>query len=150
MTTTESTKKAIKIKKQLSSREIWRAAFFSVITAYQETKSVVGSTGAIDYAQAVLDPGTNLQSVDGHCKPSLSDFLCDVELAAKKALNEEDYKFFVKYFVNANLEDFPNNERLRDQAKTVAENCGRRFIAHKIYPVKSYMQSKVVKINRGE
>lgn len=136
------------LRGKLNSREIWSKAFFSVISAYQETKTVIGTSGAIDYSKALLNPSTSLQVV-GHIKPSLLDFICDVELTARKALNDEDFKFFQTYFVHTYLEDFPNNERLREQAQSIAHNVGRKLITNKIHPVKGYMQGKMVKVNRG-
>lgn len=119
--------------------------FYAVLEGYQETKSVMGTSGAIDYSQAVLSPSTANQ-IAGYVQPSLMDYVADVELTAKKALSESDFAFFKKYFIDMDLADLPSSESFRERSKSVAENAGRRFLASGLYPMKAYLRPTVVEV----
>lgn len=120
-------------RSQTTLRASWRQAFDAVIERYTHVKSTHGTNGT----QKVIDP-RRLEQPSGTLRshklvqPSLSDFLCDVELAAKWALSEVQMLIFRQCF----MEFTHDPERVKEEYMTpIKENLGRVLKARKIYPL---------------
>ena len=75
------------MKLRTNSRHEWINAFIAVMEQYREPRQTQGSVGALDYERAGNSTG------GARCskivRPSVLDFLCDVELAAHRALSND-------------------------------------------------------------
>jgi len=85
------------LKLQTNSRHEWINAFIAVMEQYREPRQTQGSVGALDYERAGNSTG------GARCskivRPSVLDFLCDVELAAHRALsNDQEAKVLFDFF----------------------------------------------------
>lgn len=128
------------MKKKLSKQEMWRMAFREVIDQYQEAKAADGGIGALNYEGAIGSStgknnggGTRMRTV----MVSLSDFICDVELAAQRVLNPKEQGFWLAYYVGlADDSEIPNNET-KDSIKL---KVGKMLIARGIYPLGQYFR----------
>lgn len=135
--------------RERSAREAWAAAFYEVMSSYQESKSVIGTSGAVDYAKALLSPDTNIQQSCCTVVPSLIDFCADVESVTKKALSPSDHEFFVRNFIKKDLNDLDTSFIYLPRTRTVAENAGRKYIVYGLSPVRAYMTPVQVKRNHN-
>jgi hypothetical protein len=123
-----------KIKKYqeiLEEKALYRnlKVFYSVFDVYADG---VQASGTI----AALKPSRNPGSVpsgraSGRCKPTASDFIADVELAAKAVLNPSNMAVFYKM---ADMSHVPDNSKYNSIADVVGEEFKRRGI----YPLKEY------------
>jgi hypothetical protein len=101
-----------------------------------DVKPGSGRVGALDYERATkgVSSGSNPRMV----RPSISDFICDVELKLRKALPiRSEYKFIEEHYLNCQ-DDAPRGT-VND---SVTEKAGRMFVAVGIYPVHDYFNSR--------
>lgn len=109
--------------------------FYSIFDKYQSGAIVSGSIPA-------LKPSRNPGSVpsgraSGRCKPTASDFLADVELAARKVLNDSQLRTFFKM---ARMIRVPDTSKFN----TIAELVGKEFKRRGIFPLKQYFADTYV------
>lgn len=115
-----------------------KAAFDEVIDHYHAVKSALGSgIKALDYSRC--GSGVNTDNV---LIMSATEFVCDVELAAAKALtgHSELKSLFDKCYAQCVLEpdtSLPEIDRIRNMV-------GARFRFCRIFPVSSYFRPKVL------
>ena len=105
--------------------QFWRSVFCDVIEEYQHIKSITGTLSAINY-EVALDGSSGGSRCSKVVRPSLSDFVCDVETAARRALsnNKQHLKFFLQYYVAGEPTRFSletNAEAQKAQSQRFAE-----------------------------
>ncbi len=91
--------------------------------------------------------------------PSVSDFLCDVELTGRRSLKDTDVPYFLNTYVSckvlvnetdcgefdsdllAHLETYSSSMQsfIEDVDNIVRETVGRAFVETKIYPLAEYL-----------
>jgi hypothetical protein len=109
--------------------------FYSVFDKYQSGAIISGSIPA-------LKPSRNPGAVpsgraSGRCKPTASDFIADVELAAKHVLNPSQLRTFFKM---ASMIRVPDTTKFN----IVADLVGSEFKRRGIYPLKQYFADTYV------
>lgn len=150
--------------KRVNPRFEWRDIFLQVIEAYQQVKSTTGSIGSLNYEKA-LD-GSSGGACSKYVKPSMSDFIGDVELAARAALStNEELRFFYDHYVPVDAgrpSILTNAAAQREQAShygetavaevpnnalnlAVMEKVGRVLQAKGIFPLGSYFRARDVR-----
>jgi len=123
------------------TRERQWSAFRKVMEAYYAAVANAGSSGAIDYEQA-LSGSTGSGYVVGRVEISDSDLVCDVETAAKRVLGPRHLSLFRKRYIGAG--GMPE-EQLSTEGKVldieIQDALGRAFLSRGIYPIKKYKRS---------
>lgn len=111
-------------------REMERKACRDVLDVYNQTKSVTGTAGAIDYAK--ITGGRGAQYSDAGKNLPLLDFLIDVENTISETLTGEERALY--------LERLLDTERAvtTEDVQRVEERLGRQFKARYIHPVHLY------------
>lgn len=109
------------------------AAFETVIEFYQEHKD----QGSLDQLSLILNPD-NAAPQRTRMEPgvTLSDFLSDVEIQARRVLTPEELRFFQHFYKSGNhlASDAPLNYVDRHIRRTL----GERFIKVGIHPLSKY------------
>jgi len=105
----------------------YRKIFQLTVDLYRETRETASSASCAVFWERV-GKNNGVERV-GRVAPSSSDFVADMELAAKKVLSEEDYSLF--------LSGKPISENL--EAKV-----SRELTRRGIWPFKGYLQAKDV------
>lgn len=104
-----------------------------------EIKKSHGTTPSMDYAAAG-------ERVDGNSttklvRPNLSDFLSDVELAAKRALKTRPDLF--AQFQAVYIDQVISVDALdRESLATITEQVARILVEKRIYPIRGYFAVK--------
>ncbi len=112
----------------------WQRIFDTVIRKYIEVKMTHGTHKALNYAHT-SSGGGNPYIV----RPSLSDFICDVEIKARKALSASEWAMFSALYVEQTSDPLLCSNELPLGIKT---KLGRAFDACHIYPINLYMRGK--------
>ena len=127
-------------RSQTQLRASWRQAFDSVIDIYVSVKSTHGSNRNIDYQKLEQTKGNSSHKI---VRPSPSDFICDVELAAAKTLNEVELIIFRQCFMEFTHDPDTVKEKYMTSIK---EKLGLIFMEKlKIYPTSSYFKGKYIR-----
>jgi hypothetical protein len=95
-----STKIQLGPKHSNSVEELYLAAFVSIMPLYQESKTE-GGLHALGELRAHFFLADNRQPA--RVTPSVSDFICDVELAAAAVLNAAELNYFNEKFRSTHL-----------------------------------------------
>ena len=122
-----------------TDRLFLRQAFKSVMEVYSEVKATCGTTPTLDYsvlANRMLITGTPNPRV---VRPSMSDFICDVELKTKSVLSAKEYGWFVDIFVNKAL---PEMTCSVNQLHKIQEKVGGVLVSARIHPIEQYFMAK--------
>ena len=101
--------------------------FWSVFNAYRESDPET---------IRALNPGKGGGAVSrsaGHVKPTRSDFIADVEKAARAVLTKTQ---LAQFLVMANMKKVPDAERYN----VIMEKCGAEFFRRSIHPLSVYFQ----------
>jgi hypothetical protein len=113
--------------------------FESSMDHYMEVKKTHGSIQTLDYRHAA-------EKVDGNrssrlVTPDPSDFLCDVELAAKRALSQRPdlYSQFRAVYIDQIISV---DEIDRDDLAIITEQVARVLVEKRIYPLPAYFRPK--------
>jgi hypothetical protein len=111
-------------------RRFWKSAFQTVIEQYQEIRAANEGAGALNYEKLSNAGGFATCTYNPRVvKPTLSDFVCDVEIAARTTLDKAELKTF----------------RDADDPQSVPEEIqmklGKIFAAREIYPISNYFQT---------
>lgn len=82
----------------------------------------------------------------GSVSPSLSDFICDVELAAKAVLESEEYAHFVLFHLEQSLPAslITDSDHYRRMDRNVIRKAGREFERRRIYPLSIYNKAQEI------
>ena len=111
-------------------REMERKACRDVLEVYNQTKSVTGSAGAIDYGK--ITGGRGAMFSDAGKSLPLLDFCVDVENALSNTLGPEE--------LTLHLETLLDTERTvtTEEVQHIEERIGRKFKAYGLHPVHLY------------
>jgi hypothetical protein len=114
----------------------------AVFSVYQEAEKLSGTISAVNAAK---NPGKGPTSRStGHIKPTRSDFVADVERAAKKVLNQKQMDCFCVFSMSKKIPETTANME-------IFEKVGMEFFRRGIYPLSVYFKDKYVipeRINR--
>jgi hypothetical protein len=79
-------------------------------------------------------------------KPCLSDFIADVELAARSVLTDTEYLMFIDVYLNQN--DVPNtgSPETEEILETIQNKCAVEFTRRRIHPLQIYFREKYVRV----
>lgn len=119
------------LARELKSKYAWQRTFWGVFNAFRE--STYGTTHAINPDKG----GRSISRSTGHIKPTRSDFIADVEIAAASVLNKFQYKMFI---VMSCMKTVPDTEKYL----VIAEKCGAEFFRRKISPLSEYFKDVYV------
>lgn len=122
---------------QASREASYKLAFDSVIDHYHSLKSSTGSIRGLDYSKT--GQGTNNANI---LRVSPSDFICDVELAARRALEEIPhlYKLFVRCYVECVID--PDTQDFDIDA--IRTKVGAAFTRRRMAPPTAYFKPQPI------
>jgi hypothetical protein len=131
-----------------SERTLHIEAFEKIVPFYQETRYNSGGLSAMNYGKNDSGAATNT-ACSAVVRPSKSDFICDVEISAKRVLDADELSYFLRNYRDGyrQLEDVPAEDAELDLA--VREKLGRRFRDVRLTPVAGYFAPKDVRGLRG-
>lgn len=112
-----------------------RTAFLTVVTAYNDVRSVIGQAGAKDYSTITGGQGAQYNADDRFFRAI--DFIVDVDNAVKNTLDTHSTRFFDEYIRDKNFDMSVQNE---DFMK-FQEALGRAFIGRGMYPLNKYFKT---------
>jgi hypothetical protein len=110
---------------------VYLKSFATIVSLYQERKDVGG------LEPMLLDPNDEPQQPGLSPKPSISDFIVDVELTAKRVLDEQELRFFHHWF--RSLKVLATSDPIMFTDKVVRTKLGRGFVERGIYPIQKYL-----------
>jgi hypothetical protein len=111
-------------------RRMERKACTAVLDAYSQTKSIIGTAGAIDYSKNTGGRGALFSDAGKHLP--LLDFVIDVENTLDETLSKAEIRYYME-----DLLDFEKTTFSVEFMK-VQERLGRQFMGRLLYPVKRY------------
>lgn len=130
-------------KLEINYTDHHRKIFEGVLGYYIEVKATHGTTPSRDYETVIENGppsgGRNTKLVT----PSLSDFLCDIELVAKHSLSERPDLFaqFQAVYIDQII---PPSELSSDDLATITEQVARMLVSKRIYPLSGYFSARQV------
>ena len=111
--------------------EQYLEAFSTIVSLYQERKY----NGGLE--PMTLDPNDEPQQPGLSPKPSVSDFIADVELTAIRVLDEQQLRFYFHWFRALRL---PATEPpIMYTDRVVRTKLGKAFIDRGLYPIEKYL-----------
>ena len=127
-----------------SKQQFWRAAFRRVMNYYLEAKSAAYSSSVGGFYAAMEAETKGSGYVARIIKPTLIDYVCDVEIVARGVLNPSQYQLFRILYIDLKepSPEVAKSDRFRKAEKKIKEQVGKAFVAFKIYPAESYFASK--------
>jgi hypothetical protein len=133
-----------------NKREFWRGVFRRVMSRYDEIKSVNGTMSCTGFYKTLAKDWQDGNKWNPKIiKASLSDFLCDIELTAKRTLSESDYRFFRLVYMDKDeeirallLDKQAENNKFNETKKAVQEKLGEAFVARKLNRPELYFKPK--------
>ena len=149
-------------------------AFQEVVTHYQDSSLSASSISAVDFSRPGSDGGKVTHSKNTFKeRPTLSDYVCDVEINARRVLSLTEFSYFRKYYLVemlpvADPEDTDDwfegqdawllehlmsyDAAVRDEVASmdqgIRERLGARFIEVGIYPTTKYFDKQDIRIKR--
>lgn len=126
----------------LSTRSLWTQAFCILIPFWQEVRiSSTGGLQALNYSSNIGAGSCSYTKNTAVVRPSRSDFAVDIELAARRHLNPEEWAYFARYYRDGNmaLDEVPAH--MIDFDRALREKLGRYFMRIKMYPLSTYRRS---------
>lgn len=130
-------------------------AFEQCICAYQERVQASGTIQATDYEQGTEAGNATFTGRSCVVQPSISDFICDIEIAARRSLTTVELWYFNKYYKSCVvLVEEGNTEPLKNHIQSMPEKyrkavaivdgrmrakMGARLIDVGIWPVEAYL-----------
>jgi hypothetical protein len=151
-----------------------RIAFDEVVPAYQDRASGTGYIRAVDYGKLENKGGRATHTGNTFkVKATTSDFVCDVEIAARRSLSQSELGYFKKYYLQqylsiadpddkqdwyqgadkyllAHLLTFDENSRetVAEFDQNLREKLGAEFIRVGLNPVSKYFEDPDVRMKR--
>jgi hypothetical protein len=131
-----------------SARTLQVEAFNAVIPVWQETRSASGGLDAMDYGKREGGFASNT-ACSAVVRPSKSDFCADVEIAARRALEPAELRWFKKFYQEAygQLDQVP--EHMAELDLATREKLGSRLLRVRIAPLGRYFQARDVRGSRS-
>lgn len=134
--------------KTRNKKEFWRSVFRQVMARYEEIKSVNGTRSCAGFYKGLTREGTNGGKFNPKIvTPTASDYICDVELTARRVLNKHEHRFFKLVYLLKDQEltkllETREDNKLIKLKYTVQEKVGLGLIAAKIHPFERYRRSR--------
>jgi hypothetical protein len=137
-------RQAQKMSKQHDYSQLndWKRAFDETIEFYQEAKSTLGLIPAIDYANHPAATGG--PSAGGYMKPTVVEYVADVELAARRVLSPELHLVFKALFVTS----FEPVDYRSTAVEEIRVRVGRELERVGIHPAPRYFKQKHIDPNK--
>jgi len=130
-------------KRRRNNKKYWRYVFRKVISRYEEVKETRGTVSAPNIYDAVgnYSPGS-LTFNPRVVRVNSSDFIADVELAAKRALENSpaELALFRAVYINGQ-QPSPSEEQspfFQELKHSAQEKIGRYLRMAKIFPLSRY------------
>jgi hypothetical protein len=140
-------------------------AFEEIVCRYQECVAASGGIGCINYGKGAEAGKSTHSGSSQTVKPSDSDFICDVEIAARRCLESAELSYFNLYYkscavvvepkdvdcLKEHIESFPDKyqEAVASIDNRVRLKLGSRLLANGIHPYNEYIQSVDVRAPRA-
>jgi hypothetical protein len=129
-----------------NKREYWRMVFRKVMARYDEFVATNGTMSCSQFYKNIEGggggSGFNLRVV----RVTPTDYICDVELAARRALTPPEHRFFKLVYLTKDEEITKladsEDKKINQQKKAVQERVGLAFITAKLYPTARYFKPK--------
>jgi hypothetical protein len=125
----------------------YRGIFRQVMTKFDETRSVLGTNSCARFYKGLAQEGGRVETNPRVIRMLPEDFIADVELAAKRALNVHEYFYFKTVYLNKDdkfdkeFKDTVSEKAYSTMKRTIQEKLGEELQRSKIYPIETYMQS---------
>src|SRR4051812_36595488 len=113
--------------------QLWRRVFRTVMSRYDETKSVLGTNSCSALYNGMAQEGGRGSYNPRQVKVLPADFICDVELAARAALNRDEHKFFKLIYLDKDSDDTIDALTFAAKKRVVQEKVGRELQSRGIY-----------------
>lgn len=110
---------------------VYLKSFATIISRYQESKD----TGGLQ--PMTLDPNDEPQQPGLSPKPSISDFIVDVELTATRVLDEQQLRYFHHWY--RALKVIATEPPVVHVDKLMRAALGKGLIDRGIYPISKYL-----------
>lgn len=132
-----------------SKREFFRGVFRKIMSTYDETKTSNGTLSCQGFYRSIAGESANKGAYNPLVvRATASDFICDVELTARRVLSKEEYRFFKLLYLDKDKEiaelvvaKSPDN-KFNGLKQTVQEKLGFAFDDRGIYPLSKYYKAK--------
>jgi hypothetical protein len=129
-----------------NKREFWRSVFRKVMSRYDEAKSVNGTMSCSKLYRGLGEDKTGTYNPN-IIVVTITDFICDVELTAKRVLDPGEYRFFKLVYLEKDNEltklvDSTETNNFNGLKKRVQEKLGLAFVSSKLHPVERYLRPK--------
>jgi hypothetical protein len=116
-------------------------AFETVMTRYQDVIATSGTIKCMNYAnndKGKVDHALRSCMV----KPSMSDFIADVDICARKSLSPLQHRYFVQNYrsLNVLVEDQREAPECKILDQRVREHLGAQLVKSKLFPLTLYME----------
>lgn len=127
-----------------NKQQFWRAAFRRVMQYYLEAKSAAYSSSVSGFYASMQAETKGAGYISRIIKPTLIDYVCDVEIVARGVLNSYQYQLFRTLYIDLKepSSELAKDDKFRKAEKKIKEQVGKAFVAFKIYPAESYFASK--------
>jgi hypothetical protein len=146
------------------NRSQFYRAFQQVLSIYQEKAQSSGTIPVMDYATNIGAGEADHTGSSSLVRPSVSDFLCDVEIAGRRALTDSEFAYFKHFYLSgevvvytqgdinqagsdftldAHIESFREKglaDAVASLDRRVREKVGQRLFHLKISPLSAYME----------
>jgi hypothetical protein len=128
-----------------SKNELYRSVCVEVLDAYDEIKSVNGTSSVAGFYNGLgrIRSGGGLNPRIVRTNPT--DFIADIEIGARKSLSNKEYAVFDMMYLSHN-DDIRGLVRNADSYERVREiiklKLGRYFSQNGIYPLANYFKPK--------
>jgi len=113
-----------------------------MMSRYDEIKSVHGTNSCSAFYKGTVQAVGKSNFNNKLIKVLPSDFICDVELAARAALSKEEYRFFKLVYLDKDQDLTTDAPLFADTKRAVQEKVGRMLQTRGIYPIHRYLQTK--------
>lgn len=127
-----------------NKKELYRSVFRRVMSRYDEIKSVNGTQSCAGFYAGLAREGSGGGFNPKIVAPSASDYICDVEITARRVLDKEEYRFFKLAYISKDEEvtSLLKDGIFNKLKRAVQEKVGQGFISAKIHPFERYRKPK--------
>ena len=132
-----------------------KKAFEAIIPVYQYLSIKANALGAFDVYTSTEDGDCRVSMKRQTCSakvcPTGSDFVCDVDIAVRKALSKPEQEYFKVMYSGPrfmDVDDWPldsSSDVLRKLDKSVRDKVGQKLKAHGIWPLAEYARERDVR-----
>jgi hypothetical protein len=131
-----------------NKREFYRSVFRKTISFYDELVVSNGTNSCEGLYKSMNKDGSRIKYNPKIIRATTSDFVCDVEVAAKQTLSKEEHRFFSLVYIKKDqeicdlLKDKSPNNKFNKLKQSLQEKLGQAFKVRGLYPMAKYFKSK--------